>query len=376
MPFARPTLTELRTQARQDVAAQLPGADATLRFANRRIMADAQAGFANGHYGYLDWIAKMAVPWTALDEYLAAWAALKNVFIKGAKSAVGDVSFTGTPNTPLPAGTPLVRGDGVKYTVTVGGVVDNTNNVVVTAQANADPTGLTGAFGNTDIGAIMTLGSAIPGIQSNGTVTVAFTGGSDLETQDEFRSRMLQAFQNTPQGGAQSDYVTWALEVTGVTRAWCNPLGNGAGTVVVYTMWDDVEAAYNGFPQGTDGVSSQDPRAAPATGDQLTVANYIFPLRPAGALVYSVSPIPAAQNLSIKGISALNQPQVEAAISDVFLREGDPVGTGSGGTIDLAHIETAIAAVAGVNDFIIISPTADIVLTVGEIPVLGAVTWS
>jgi uncharacterized phage protein gp47/JayE len=46
--------------------------------------------------------------------------------------------------------------------------------------------------------------------------------------------------------------------VPGVTRAWCAPNGFGSGTVVVYTMWDSAEAAHNGFPQGTDGVSQNE----------------------------------------------------------------------------------------------------------------------
>ena len=39
--------------------------------------------------------------------------------------------------------------------------------------------------------------------------------------------------------GDNDDYVAWATEVPGVTRAWCSPNGMGAGTVVVRFVRDD-----------------------------------------------------------------------------------------------------------------------------------------
>jgi hypothetical protein len=54
MPFQRPTLTDLKSEAAADVSAALPGSDPLLRFSNLAIMAKVQAGLANGHYGYLD----------------------------------------------------------------------------------------------------------------------------------------------------------------------------------------------------------------------------------------------------------------------------------------------------------------------------------
>src|SRR5471030_2665097 len=58
MPFVRPTLTALQGTVASDIAANLNGADALLRFSNLGITGRAQAGLANMHYGYLDWIAK------------------------------------------------------------------------------------------------------------------------------------------------------------------------------------------------------------------------------------------------------------------------------------------------------------------------------
>ena len=85
---------------------------------------------------------------------------------------------------------------------------------------------------------------------------------------------------------AEMDYATWAISVPGVTRAWCLRNGYGAGTVVVYIMLDAAQAGHDGFPVGQDGVATDEPRGVPAVGDQLTVANALYPLQPVTALVY------------------------------------------------------------------------------------------
>ncbi|MGE0109370.1 MAG: baseplate J/gp47 family protein [Bdellovibrionales bacterium] len=103
-------------------------------------------------------------------------------------------------------------------------------------------------------------------------IRLRITGGADTETDDALFSRMLLAYQETAHGGAKNDYKRWALAVAGVTRAWDNPNGFGIGTVVVYVMFDDANADYDGFPQGTDGVAANEPRGIAATGDQL---NYL-----------------------------------------------------------------------------------------------------
>lgn len=379
MPFSRPTLTDLRTQAAQDIGTALPGADALLRFSNLGVVGDVLAGLAHLHYGYLDWIALQAVPYTATDEFLEAWAGLVGIIRKPATAAGGTATFTGAAGTLLPAGTGVVRGDGVAYTTAADGTVggDGTATVAVTAD-------IAGAAGNADALTIVTLGAAIAGIQSNGTLATACTGGADAEADDDLRGRMLERYQAPPQGGDAQDYVTWALDVAGVTRAWTKPNGQGVGTVIVYFMMDEAESAHSGFPQGTDGVATDESRDTPATGDQLAVANAIFGVQPVTALVYAVAPVALAQNFTISGLSGAGssvQGAVKAAIADVFTREATPGGVTlpggtAGGTTYLSHIESAIAGVPGVGHFVITSPTADITVGAGQLSTLGTVTFT
>lgn len=384
MPYARPTLTQLRATVAADLQVSPAGSDPLLRFSSLNVLGRALAGLANEQYGYTDWVAQQANPFTAVDEYLAAWAALKNIFKEPATQAgavtPGQITFPGTNGYQIPVGSPITRGDGVQYTTTALGTVSG-GYVTVNAVANADPTGLTGAFGNCAVGTVMTLGTSIAGISSTGSVSSAFTGGADIEQDDSLRSRMLFAYQNPPQGGAVTDYVSWADQVSGVTRAWCNPNGFGAGTVVVYAMLDNAEAANNGFPVGTNGVAASESRGIAAAGDQLTIANYIYPLRPATALVYVCAPNQLVVNFTISGtanFSAATKALIQSAIAGVFVMYGSPIGStaGQNGTVDLSYIESAIAAISGTAGFVITSPTANIQGTTGQLPVLGTITWN
>lgn len=388
MPFSRPTLTDLRKQVASEIASAVSGSDPLLRYSNLNITGTAQAGLAHLHYGYLDWIAKQAVPWTSTDEYLVGWGALKNTTQKDATFASGSVIYTGVAGYELDSGTSIVLGDGTTYTTTSSGIVGANGTVTVSATAD-----VAGAAGNCASGVVMTLGTAVTGIQSGGVAATAFTGGADQETEDAFQARVIAAYKASPQGGAKADYVTWATAVSGVTRAWTLPNGFGAGTVVVYVMFDVANATNDGFPQGSNGISGNDvlpngnPRGTVAAGDQLTVANAVYVEQPVTALVYICSPLPNTLAFTISGLSSANsttRAAVEAAVSEVLVTYGDPIA----GTVDLSYIESAISSVSGSSGFVITSIVGtqgetvtnytdqNITSLTGYLPVLGGVTFS
>lgn len=369
MPFERPGLTELRQRIASDIASEVQGSDPLLRNGNLNILGDAQAGLAHEHYGYIDYLAKEVVPFTCDGEFLEGWAALKGIVRIGATVSTGSVAFTGIAGTDIPAGTLLVRGDGVEYTTDADLTLDGLGEATGTATAIA-----AGAGSDCSTGSIFTLGVSISGLDSSATASTDFVGGADAETDASLRSRMLQAYASPSQGGNAADYVRWAREVAGVTRAWAYGNVMGVGTVSVYFMMDDVRAAFGGFPQGTDGGATAETRTTPAVGDQLLVANHIYPLRPVTALVYAIKPIATVVNFTIDNIataSTATKAAIAAAIADVFQREGSP-----GGTINLSSIESAIAAIALTAGFVITTPSDNIALTTGHLPVLGTVTYT
>ncbi|RON52934.1 phage baseplate protein [Pseudomonas frederiksbergensis] len=374
MPFPRPTLSELRTRVAADITSGIPTADGLLRFSNLQILGKSLAGLDHLNYGYLDWISKQAVPYTSSGEFLEAWAALKKVYKKTASAASGSVTFPGTPGKVIDALTEISRSDSVTFTTQTAATVGVGG--MVTVQVVAD---IAGEAGNTPVGSLMTLGTAIDGISSSGAVTTVITGGADQETEDSLFQRMLEAYQNTPNGGSITDYPIWAKTVAGVTRAWCSPNSFGTGTVVVYVMLDAANIDHQGFPQGTNGISPSDNRVTSgnlAAGDQLIVANAIFPLQPVTAMVYVCAPIDSPKNFTITGLTGASltvRAAVAAAITELFLEQGAPLSDGS--FVALSDIESAIAAIASTKGFVITSPVANIPNVLGYLPTLGTITY-
>ena len=146
----------------------------------------------------------------------------------------------------------------------------------------------------------------------------------------------------------------------------------GVGTVGIYIMCDGNDSG--GFPVGTDGVSQlEEWGAVKATGDQGRVADHIYPLQPIIAIIYVCAPVAAPVNFVISGISTADSEittAINTAIDEVFFTEGEP-----GGKILLSSLLLAIGDVAGTSGFILDSPTTNIQLATGQLPLRGTVTY-
>ncbi|WP_073381759.1 baseplate J/gp47 family protein [Edwardsiella piscicida] len=379
MPFKRPTLSELRDGNRKFMQVELEGIGALLRFANLKVLADMDAGMGHLHYAYLDYIALQTTPFTSTDEFLAGWMAMKQVFRKPAMAAKSpSAQATGAAGIIIPAGTILNRGDGYQYRTDseLKTQADGSGVVPVTAilpDITSDVTG-GGARGNADAGTMLTLDANISGVDPQVTLLSAATGGADIEGEDEFRRRGLLAWQSPPQGGSDTDYKKWALELPSVTRAWVKRRLNGGGTVGVYIMCD--RNANGGFPVGTDGISQlEEWGAVRATGDQLAVADHIYPRQTDTAIVFVCSPTPKIIDVEIAGIKDADSTTVQGirdALAALFFEEANPDGSGK---VYLSDINRSIGDVNGTTGYILNSPTANITFAVGEIPELGEVRF-
>jgi uncharacterized phage protein gp47/JayE len=370
MPFARPTLTALRNQAIEDVTTSgVPGLTGLLRNAVMPVLTWVMAGFTYSLYGFLDWIALEGVPFTSTDEYLYAWGALVGVFPKDSTPAIGQAQFTGgTPGVVVLNGSTLTRQDGTPYTSTADAAVDSGGVVLLPIIAAVN-----GAATDCAAGTPISLDTPPSGVNAGGVTVGPTQGGTDQETQDEFRTRMLARYAAPPQGGSQADYIEWATSVPGCTRAWIQPQGYGAGSVVIYPMFDDANAATGGFPIGTDGAASEEPRAATATGDQLAIAEFIWPVQPVTALVWVAAPVPSPIAIDIIGLdpnTADMQAAIVASINDMFLARAEV-----GGTMYPSDIYAAIQATPGAIHFAVDNPTAPVLTPPGGLPVAGTVTF-
>lgn len=350
MSFARPSLADLIDRASADIEAGLPGTDARLRRSNLAVLARVHAATVYGLYGYLDWISKQITVETCEAELLDRRASVWGVYRKPADYARGTVQFSGTNGVVVPAGTPLTRGDGALFFTTedstiAAGVV----NVAVIADE-------AGAAGNSAAGSSLTFQQPLGNVSPTGTVLApGLSGGIDIEADEALRPRLLARIQAPPMGGSASDYVAWALQVPGVTRAWVYPLEDGVGTVRVRFVRDN------------------DASFIPDVAEVAAVQAYIDQVRPVCANVTVSAPIAVALNLTIQLTPDTSQVRaaVTAELADLFVRESYP-----GATILVSHLREAISVAAGETNHVLVSPTADVAYSASQIAKLGTITWA
>lgn len=357
MPFTRPTLGELVTRIRGDIRGRLEIDGPLLRRAMADVLAAVWAGAVHAAYGYLDWIARQLFADTSERAALLRQAALYGIFPVPATFAAGDVIATGTPGTPIPTGTILRLDSVTSYRVTVGQVVDVAASATLPVVAV-----LAGELANIEGLSTLTFESPIAGVNAIATVDVGgISGGFDEEGTEELRDRLLLHLRKPPQGGADQDYEAWALEVPGVTRAWVYPNENGLGTVVVRFVLD---GAVSIFPSGGDVTAMQTKLDAerPITAEVTAAAPTDL------AVAFTIHPVPDTPD---------TRAAIVAELADLFQREAAP-GDGAGrGTILLSSIRTAIGTAAGVTDYTVTVPAANVVPGVGQLPTVtaGAITW-
>jgi uncharacterized phage protein gp47/JayE len=374
VPYPRPTLTALRTQAMQDItASDLPNADGFLRRAVLRVLAWVQAGLAYLHYGYLDWISRQSTPSTSTGEYLEGWAALAPtpVLREAPTFASGPATWSGTVTTPLPSGTVCSRDDGVQFATAADAVVGGGGTVTVTVIAL-----VAGSNGNTDSGAPLTLAVTIDGIGSAGSASGPIVGGADLELDGPMRSRMEESYGAPPHGGNTADYQTWALQVEIVRdreliagRSGIAGLQSGDA---IRSLREPAIGRFRLVHHEVDGNGAQ-ARAVrhPCPGD----AGY--PLRPVTPIVYAMAPQAATEAFTIAGLSGIStaqQAQVSAALTTLLVQDDSPLANTS---IEQSDCAAAITAIGGLPSFAITTPSSwPITSSAGYIFVLGTVTYT
>lgn len=344
MPFQRPELKTIIERMTSDAKSRIPIPQ--IRKSNANVLSRTLAGAIHGVYGYVDYLAKQLFIDTAETEYLDRWAAIWDVRRKLAVKAAGTVQFTFS---------------GEYVNVPVGTVLSCDDNVYETTGAPDAQTGVTavtaliaGAESNLIDGEEMMLVSPVIGVEST-VLCKGIGGGIDAEDDDSLRSRLLSRMQAPPNGGSKQDYVDWTLSVAGATRAWCYPEENGAGTVVVRFVCDNMESIVP-----TDEMIEK-------------VYSYLDEVRPVTAAVSVLAPTLKPVNVTIAGLltdSTAVRDAVIAELNDVFSREAEP-----GALVYLSHIRAAVSAAVGEIDHEIISPSTNPTAGAGELLVLGSVTW-
>jgi len=348
--FNRPAIKDIISRVKSDITSRLTGKSAVLIRSVVAVLSRAIAGVAHLLHGHLEWISKQIIPDTAEKEYLTRWARLFSVYRKAATFAQGPYVFTGTPGVTVPAGSELIRADGVKYTTDADGIVGGggTISVAITCEA-------AGEAGNVDEANPMTLVSPVSGIQSDGVVDAGgINDGEDEESDESLLDRLLIRLQNPPQGGSEADYKAWLLEIPGVTRAWVYPLNEGPGTVGGSFVLDGEVDIFPDAGKVAEAQAYIDERRN-VTGD---------------ATIFAPIDYPVAFNITLNPNTAATRAAVEAELADLFKRDAEP-----GVLIPLSHLNEAISIAAGEYDHVLNAPVADVNPGAGNLPTLGAVVF-
>jgi|Deesub1362A_J573_1020465.scaffolds.fasta_scaffold00715_21 uncharacterized phage protein gp47/JayE len=352
MPFSRPSLSQLHERIKADIQAHLPGADVELRRGNLGVLAKVHAAAQHTLYGYLERVARQIIIDTAEAEFLERHAGIWGIQRKQAAKASGQVRFTGSEGATIPAGTELRRSDDRRFLTEATATISAGEAVVAVSAVEG------GADGDTPANTTLRLVGYLPGVDQAATVTAdGLGGGADRESDDALRQRLLARIQQPPAGGAQHDYVAWALEVPGIAKAYCYPQRMGVGTVGVAVLADDGQGGWT----------------IPDQADVDAVAAYIEERRPVTAEVYVFAPEAAPLDFDIRVTPDTSEVRaaVEAELADLIQRESEPEGT-----ILISHIREAISIAAGEHDHTLISPTENVTAGAGKIITMGSITWS
>lgn len=276
MVWPIPNLRNRRTQVRDDIDSALPGADARIPNAPLSILAEAVASQIHDNDAHLEWVARMMMPDTAEGVFAERWG---NIWLpqgrKPATFASGSITVTGKNGASVPTGAELTAAafddDGnrisLQFEVSAGVTLSGTSATVAIQALTA------GVFGNLEAGAKLSFVDLPDGIDGQTTVAApGLSGGADIEPVELLIERYINRIQEPPHGGNANDWVQWAKEQPGVTRAW-GAQEMGVGTYTVRFMMDDVRAEFDGLPQAAD---LTDIAAAIAAIRPVTVAEAYF----------------------------------------------------------------------------------------------------
>jgi uncharacterized phage protein gp47/JayE len=361
MPWETPALRQVRSLVRDSIRASLPGADALVPNSVLRVLSDNQGALCHLTLQYIDWLALQLLPDTAetewLDRHGDIWLtnADGTTGRKAATLASGTANFTSDiAGLVIPQGTQLTSTANIAYETTEQAITGPATLIPVPIRA-LDP----GSAGNLPAGSPLAITTTVPPNVSGAASVVMLDGGTDEETDDELRIRVLKRIRQPPQGGAFYDYEHWALAVPGCTRAWCAPLEMGMGTVTTRVMFDDLRVDNDGFP---------------LYQDLAAVTDYIDSVRPVAVKDFWVlAPLKQRIEAYINDLTpdtAEIRAAIELSLQKMLFNFAKP-----GQTIYAAWKYQAINNTPGVISFAMATALDDIMLSPGHMAVLGDIVY-
>ena len=310
---------------------------------------------------YVFWEALQAlraqVPISFVDEtsgaYIDKAAAAYGITRKPGTPASVDVTFTGTANAVVPAGTMCVTADGLGFLTDEELTLGEDGSGTVSATSDD-----VGAVYDVPAQAIVTTQESVAGV-SGVTNDAAAAGGTDPETDAALFAR-LDAYRKTPPtSGNDRHYHQWALEV------------NGIGAASVIRCWDG---------PGTVKVIVADMELRPVEEDKVDeVAAYIETQRPVTAevTVESAEGVGVQVAVTVETDGTVSKSNTEQALTDRLAEYLGTLAFQTGAEIVYNRVLAIVMGLDGVTDcsgLTVNGGTANVPLDADEVPLLGTVT--
>lgn len=298
-----------------------------------------------------------------------------------------EVTITGSAGATIPASTTFKSNDdalnpGKLYVLDLAYTLIATTDTITLRALEA------GTGSRLGVGDQLTATAPIPNADRLAEVTAESVAPLDAESTEEYRRKVVEAYQLEPQGGAASDYRIWAGDVQGVARVYPYAKTGASGEVDVY-----VEA--------TPGDSTDGKGTPP--GSMITEVEEVFEMdpditkpinergrRPLGVFDLNVLPVTVREiDIEIEdfeGITSPIQTAIENALVDALetvrpFISGADVLENKNDIFDLNRIISIILAVRPGSTFGEVNLYVDGVevnthtFIAGDIPHLNSVTY-
>ena len=235
MAFTVPTLDELHGFLVALLKALFPDLDVS-RASFPAIFSKTLAAAATNNHAHINSVEADLLPDTAEGAMQDRWGNLVGRQRKGAtparKADALRLVNSGASNEAISIGRELVHSSGLRFAVNESTTVNagDTKDVDIVAIDTGSATRL-------DAGEVLRFTTPPSYIEEEAELQLALDeDGDDAEGVGPYRNRILARFSTPPLGGAQNDYVAWALEITGVAAAFAYPNRAGLGTVDVAAL--------------------------------------------------------------------------------------------------------------------------------------------
>lgn len=319
-----------------------------------KAIASAIAGVSYGQYGYQDMLFRELHPETCSETWLYLHANRHNTPRLLPTFAKGTVQFEQTGGVVvIPKGRLITSMMGHEYETTKEQYSDQPVEVIALSS---------GIDSNLPAGSVLKLNEGLNGINPSNVLSLGIEGGADIEELEHWRERVIAAFEKNTLVGRAPDYQMWATSAhADVDYAWVQDNSPERGMVEVYI-----------------GARENDPTLSQEVVN--LVQDNFENNRLAGCHPFAKLPEQVPLNIEIQGIEDLNiradvvtalQNMVKAKMGKVVKIDKDARLPES---ITPTEIVLTISTVT--NNFIVRSPTDEIVLQKNQIHVLGAITWT